>query len=684
MKHFPSSRTALLGMASALLGAAASLEASSFSTDFNSGLPAKSAVYGNAAIAPNAATGGGCLQLTAALANQNGAFVITDDLDAGVPVVSFTATFKLLVGGGARWNFGNGLSFNFAPDVPLGTVAGPENGVGSGVTVGFKTTPYSSSVAPTIFVSGGGWPVEPKAFVDNLRANTLVDTVIKLNPNNTLDVIYDGVYVYSNTPVAYTPIAGSLFWIGGGTDSSFENHFLDNLNIVTRTNYGPFVSSFGPQGRQVQAGSAIGIALSDYNTQVNTNTIVLTVDGTAVSPIITQDGSGGTTISFTPAGAFASDSQHSVSVAFADNSPTPESQSFSWQFTVSEALPGDFVTVFSDGFETYKPGTLDKEPLFWQNGANGPNAAPNGSGNPWFGPMGGNGNVVGAEDGITPHSGTNMIRGNVVGDADALWVDLAYRFHGGQPIKGNCLLDWWCYDPYTSAARTAFKDYVSLYYYNNEKFPATSDWPTAWNTWTGAYSDTHPAYLFWANGIDYALEQSVTLGGSGYDETGGNYDPTQYQIRLEENRGATYGNDGWCNTSVARSAGWHHNRIVLGPPHTNGTVMVYFYIDDMATPIYSGLSTLATTGFGLLEIVTAWGDTDLAYYDDFSFALVRPPNVVATRWGTHVTLTWPGEGFTLQSSPSLSNPKWTDVTAATSGYSYDTTAGTMQFFRLRN
>jgi hypothetical protein len=666
----------LLAAGTLFLGAQTFLQAGSFVGDFNSGLPAGMATFGDGAVLGSGGyTNSGFVQLTPEAGSKNGAFCITNDLDAGTPVVSFTASFKVLIGGGQRFTYADGMSFDFAPDVPLGIGGLPENGVGSGISVTFKTYPTSGNPDPTIGALAGGVPITGSpAYVDNVRANTFIDVIVQLNPDDTLDVVYDGAYVYSKVPISYTPGVGSLFWFGARTGGSWEKHFIDNLNIVTRTNPAPYINTFAPRGRQVAASRAVDILLTDYSTQVNTNTIVLKLDGGTVSPTITQDGSGATTIHFAPASPFAASSQHSVTVTFADNaSPTPQTQTFDWQFTVAESIPTDFVTVFSDGFESYAAGALDKEPLYFQGGANGPNAAPNGSGNPWFGPFGPNAQVVGTEGGVSPHGGTNMIRGNVAGDDDALWCNLAYRCHGGQPIKGNCMLDWWVYDPFTSTSLTAFKDYISFYFYNNEVFPATLDWPAPWNS---------QGSLYWGNGIDYTLEQSLSVGGSGYNQAGGNFDPSKYQIRLEEPRGATYGLDGWCNTTN-RSAGWHHNRILMGPPHTNGTVMVYCYIDDMTTPVYSGLSTLATTGFGLIELVTAWGDTDIGYYDDVSFSLVRPPNLTSARSGNNVILTWPGEGFTLLQASDLSGP-WTEVTGATSGYSYDATSGPRQFFRLKN
>src|SRR5690349_19418510 len=60
---------------------------------------------------------------------------------------------------------------------------------------------------------------------------------------------------------------------------------------------------------------------------------------------------------------------------------------------------------FVDGFEVYAQGALDADL------SGGPNEGTNGGANPWFGGNPPNIRVVGAENGVTPHGGTNMIRG---------------------------------------------------------------------------------------------------------------------------------------------------------------------------------------------------------------------------------------------------------------------------------
>src|SRR5437867_3259490 len=161
-------------------------QAATFFADFNSGLPAGTAVFGNSIVA---ATGGytnsGCLKLTTNAASQTAGFVITNDLDTGTPVVSFTATFKALVGGGTA---ADGFSFNFAPDVPFGPIG--EEGAGTGLTVEFDTflnTTDPNDAAPAIDVKVGGSEIA-SLIVPGLRPNTFVDVFIQLAPDGTLNV----------------------------------------------------------------------------------------------------------------------------------------------------------------------------------------------------------------------------------------------------------------------------------------------------------------------------------------------------------------------------------------------------------------------------------------------------------------------------------------------------------------
>jgi hypothetical protein len=659
MKRNRPINTSLLATALAAIGSLASAQAGSFFADFNDGLvPANATAYGNANVQGSGGyTNSGFLELTPAIGSQSAGFIL-NDLDAGVPVVSFTASYKCLIGGGG-YNGADGMSFNFAPDLPAGTIS--QEGAGTGLTVEFDTFDNGlPDTAPSIDLMVGGTEVITTIPPSGVRTGTeWVDVVIQLNPNNTLTVIYDGAYIYSNLDLnayGYVPAAASQFGIGAATGGSWDNQWVDNLSITTLTNGQPYVNSFAPRGRAVATSGSIDIILTDNVTQVDTNKIVLKLDGATVAATITTDDGGDTLIHYVKPGGFALLSTHSVSVSFADNAtPTPQTNSAAYSFTTvpPNFIPAAYVTVFSDGFEAYVSGNtpLDK------NYAGG-NAAPNGSGNPWFGPAPPNARVVGlAESGITPHGGTNMITGSAQNDGDQNWYNLTYRLRGGGVYYGNCMLDWWFYDP-TGAGDSGYRDNVALINYST--VPTTTDYPG-----TGSLNAGVTVY------------QRATLGGANNLNAG--YDNTRYQAR---NAGSTGYNGGWNNLSTTRSIGWHHARIIAGPP-TNNIAMLYFYVDDLVVPAFSQLNT-SSRGFNAIEINSGQNNT-LGFFDDISFAVAAPPNLTVTHSGNNAIISWAGSGFTLQSASVVTGP-YTDVGTppTTSPYSYDTTTSPQQFFRLRN
>src|SRR5262249_46462804 len=142
----------------------------------------------------------------------------TNDLDGGNAISSFTATFKVLIGGSQRWNYADGMSFNFAPDLALGTWGFEDEGNGSGLSIDLDTYGGAGDPWPAARVTVNHVQVgASETYMDNLRAGTFVDAIIKLNPNQTLDFIYDGVYVCSNLDLSaygYAPAVGSLFGWG--------------------------------------------------------------------------------------------------------------------------------------------------------------------------------------------------------------------------------------------------------------------------------------------------------------------------------------------------------------------------------------------------------------------------------------------------------------------------------------
>ncbi len=318
--------------------------------------------------------------------------------------------------------------------------------------------------------------------------------------------------------------------------------------------------------------------------------------------------------------------------------------------------------LLNESFESYNLGFLDA------NLGGGPNPGPNGGpGNPWWGPFAPNLQVVGQELGVFPHSGTNMVRGRNSGAADTDFINLAWRFNGGNVFAGNILCDWWFYDP-NGAGSTAgdFSDYLAL-----GNYPGLST--------TSDYNGS-------LNSVFLLAQPVLSLGGA--DHQGGGFAPTLYQAQAF---GATNGYDptdplnNWLNTATPRSIGWHHARIFVSPVTTNGMINVTFFIDDLGNPTLTE-TVPAGSGFNAIQLLADNGDTGMvsAYYDDIQFYTnpYAPANPQLTLSGTNVVVTFPAL-WILQMSTDLAGAGFMDVTNATSPYT-NSASVSPQFYRLRN
>ena len=261
-------------------------------------------------------------------------------------------------------------------------------------------------------------------------------------------------------------------------------------------------------------------------------------------------------------------------------------------------------TGFFDGFENYARGGLDSTL------SGGPNEGANGGANPWFGSAAPNLRVVGAENGVSPHGGTNMVRGcyNCLYDNDVDWFNLSYRCATGGVYSGNIALDWWFYDPLGSGGGGDYIDYIALGNYApvppDMDYEATPTWPVP-------------------------VSQRMSLGAYAI-RLDTNIDATVYQARIV---GATDGVNvnGWFNlTNAPRSSGWHHARIVIGAPNGAATP-ASFFIDNMITPALTH-GTVNADGFNLLELNGDVGNTS-GYFDDLAFQ----DNVTAPTFATGPT-----------------------------------------------
>ncbi len=322
---------------------------------------------------------------------------------------------------------------------------------------------------------------------------------------------------------------------------------------------------------------------------------------------------------------------------------------------------------FLESFENYRLGPLDGD---LPTGSGGVNTYPNGGisnapgvfFNPWWGAEPPNLIVVTNENGVTPHSGSQMVRGSST-NSQAFSQDLyniGFRVNNGSPYKGNVVLDWWFYDPAGTGTNAAqYQDSISLAYYPS--LPTNVD-----------YSD--PNFF----GVD-STEQ-FALGAA--SEQSGGFDQTKYQAQVVGGNNAYDGSGpgfGWYNTGVTRRVGWHHARIAISSVLPTGSAFVFFYIDDLVNPTLSN-NTGSGPGVNVIEMDASYGSVT-AYYDDISLDLGSHAKLTMTKSRTNVVMSWP-RGWNLQSSTNLVSSNFVDVAGATSPYTNNLT-GAPRYFRLR-
>lgn len=211
-------------------------DAGTFSCDFDSTLPPGAKLFGDATIIR---TGGvndsAALRLTPAVMNKVGSLVI-NPLDGQNTVESFTATFKVLIGGGDN---ADGFCFCFGP-LPNGAF-GERGTMGagyrstpdfSGLLISFDTFANRQQVVPGIMVISNQVEIASKS-VPNLRQEKFVDVTIQFNADGTLDLNYDGEMIFTKLPVGMTNTFGR-FGFGARTGIQTDNHIIDDLQIVTK------------------------------------------------------------------------------------------------------------------------------------------------------------------------------------------------------------------------------------------------------------------------------------------------------------------------------------------------------------------------------------------------------------------------------------------------------------------
>ncbi|MBI4664409.1 MAG: hypothetical protein HY735_36905 [Verrucomicrobia bacterium] len=341
----------ILGLATPLLQLAfvSAALAGTFSSDFNVNLPTGVKVFGSARLdRQGGVTNSGVLRLTDTLPNQEGS-VIIDTLDSGKLVGSFDVKFKIRTGGGT---WGEGFSFNFAPDLPDGPFG--EEGAGLGLTVSFDNVGDAAGETPAIDVKFRGASISSRS-VNSRTGDSFVDVRIKVDPDGTLDVVFGATTVHANL-FAYLPSAGR-FGFGARTSERTDAHLLDELSITTAVLQGPFVRTASPSGVGISPDAAILVEFQDFESKVNESSVKLLLNGAPMNATVSKAGET-TVVRFQPATLLASGSRNTAEVTYTDDRTPPRAFSVNFDFLIEPyailpsnwALPSGIVDTSKAGF----------------------------------------------------------------------------------------------------------------------------------------------------------------------------------------------------------------------------------------------------------------------------------------------------------------------------------------------
>jgi hypothetical protein len=214
-------------------------------SDFNSGVPAGTTLFGNAAVEAG--------RLKLFTVGQMGGFGIAylNDFSGGQLVQAFRATFQAALFGSTCCGGGafpaDGFSFNLVPATSVlpnpGYNEPGEEGLGEGLSVNFDTWDNGDGeVAPAIEVKWLGQVIAAAPFQSSQSPGGITDpaaaardVVIELKANGRLDVSYGGTLVLDNVATPYDPAAiRTPKWVmGARVGGADDNFWFDDLCIAT-------------------------------------------------------------------------------------------------------------------------------------------------------------------------------------------------------------------------------------------------------------------------------------------------------------------------------------------------------------------------------------------------------------------------------------------------------------------
>jgi len=246
-------RTGIAAIAAALaFGSSDLCHAGAYSNDFSSSV-------GAASLRGDAVLDSGSVRLTPNSLSQEGSLVI-DNLDPGLSVASFDASFTLAIGP-AGATLADGVSFSFGPP-PGGTYG--EGGAPTGVVVSFDLWDNGEvPTPPVIRVLVNGSQVAAQAVTLNSGGAFLPVTVHV--DSGGLDLNYNsGTVTFSNVALpGFVPASNFQFTFGARTGGFSAEQRIDDVSITTTPWVPPTpqpVPTLGEWGVMVMAALLAGLA----------------------------------------------------------------------------------------------------------------------------------------------------------------------------------------------------------------------------------------------------------------------------------------------------------------------------------------------------------------------------------------------------------------------------------------
>lgn len=245
------------------------------SFNFDDGaIPAGANIYGSGAGSDGnnwlPAVSAGVLELTEASNGEAGAFVI-DPLLGGAEVSAVTVSFDLRIGGGTAPP-ADGFSFNFAPDLPANATSGAEEGVGTGLTLGFDIYDNGNETppAPSIDLKYKGVLLATTHLTyQQIETGDAFKTVLlSVAPDGAINVAFGGQVLFANVhPTNYAFISNGKFGFYARTGGLNENQWIDNVKIQVTKSSAPLRITQDLADFAVLAGNtkAFTVAVSDPN-----------------------------------------------------------------------------------------------------------------------------------------------------------------------------------------------------------------------------------------------------------------------------------------------------------------------------------------------------------------------------------------------------------------------------------